>query len=488
MSGPKCDQMELERRRKAELERARQERLRKIREETERLNNEMSKTKTEIDRIDQHLASLVREVEHADEMALVIPKLYELKAEYNAQLTKALRINVPAEPDAISACTGQLASITRSVIESYFYKAQHLEERIMDYSKQLKIQDTVESIFKDLSSHGIEKIEPVENFDFIARANNVAHTNIELTIKERAAQILSEIEGLVNSESILESDMKNLMAAANNIYRTAFETNSSFEAAVIEYNVEKTAVVKNMAIFDDIYQDYYAKYVDYLNLINKNMNVPVSVAPKEKYYFVTIEELQGETEKIDRESRIVSERNYIREQIDEVMAGLGYNLSEEIVFDTDKNDNLDMIRNNNHYICKNESGQSVIHIHISDTKQIMMEIVGIGENTNVPDKNCANGMIIPSQNLSAVEREKLLSEQGGFCEIHPKIVDELEKRGVMLNAKFRKPPDLKYCTKIIPSIIKENVAAAQSELINKNAGERRRFKGQRLKLREMKIR
>jgi len=477
VSGPKIDHVELERRRQAELERARQEKLRKIREETDRLNTEISRTKTQIDQIDRHLLSLIRNVEYSDEMALTVPRLKELKNAYKARLAKALEINVPPEPDAISACTRKLADITKSVTESFFNEAKPFEERIKNFNNQMEIQNTVASTFRGFSAER-EKIRDIEDFDFTVRVDNVTHSNIEVTVKERASQILSQIEEMVNSESIQESDMKNLLAIANNVYKTAFETNVSFEAAAIEYNVIKPEIVKNIAIFDDVYQDYYAEYVVYLDSINKNRVNPIGIMPKEKYNFASIEELQEETALLAQASKTALERNYIREQIDEVMGELGYNLSEEVV--------LDMNQLGSHYICGKKSGQSAIHVHISDQKQIMMEIVGIGESAAVSTNSSVNGTITASSDLSDSERDNLLSEQGGFCEIHPKIVDELRKRDLILNVKSRKLPDLKYCKKITPVTAGKGTVVSQSELINEHAAERRRSKGMKAKLREMK--
>jgi hypothetical protein len=477
VSGPKIDYVELERRRKAELERIRQERLRKIREETDRLNTAISKTKAQIDHIDRHLLLLARNVEYADEMALTVSMLKELKTAYKTQLAKALEINVPTEPDGISACTSKLADITKSVMENYFNEVKPLEERIRDYNKQLEIQNTVVSTFKDFSAEK-EEIKNIEDFDFTVRMDNVTHSDIEITVKERASQILVEIEDLVNSESIQEYDMIKLNTIANNIYKTAFETKASFEAAAIEYKVMKPSVVKNIAIFDDVYHDYYAEYVVYVDSINKNKINPISIMPKEKYDFASIEELQEETALLAQESKIAMERNYIREQIDEVMDEFGYNVSDEII--------LDVNQTGSHYICGNKSGQSAIHVHISDKKQVMMEIVGIGESAAVSNNGSVNGIITASSDLSDSERNNLLSEQGGFCEIHPKIVDELRKRDVILNAKSRKLPDLKYCKKITPVTAGKDTVIAQSELINEHAAERRRSKGMKAKLREMK--
>ena len=478
MSGPKIDQVELERQRKAELERLRQEKLRKIREETERLNTEISKTKAQIDRIDKHLLPLVRNVENTDEMALTIPKLKELKASCKAQLTKALEINVPTEPDAILSCTYKLADITKSVVESYFNEAKPLEERISDYIEQLEIQNKVASMVKDFSTEK-EEIKSIEDFDFVVTREIVKYSDtIEIPVKERATQILSEIEELINSESIQEPDMIRLYAVANKIYKTAFEINDSFEAVSIEYQVIKPIIVKNISIFDNVYQDYYAEYVVYLDLTNKNRIKPVSIMPKEKYSFSTIEELQEEVELLAQESKIVSENNYIREQIDHVMQNFGYNVSEEIVFDVNQT--------GNHYICENKSERSAIHVHISDKNQIMMEIVGVTENAFGSSNASVISGIVSSSELDERERSNLLFEQGGFCELHPKIIDELRKRDIVFNEKSRKPPDLKYSKKIIPVTIDNDTIITQSELINEHGTERRRAKGLKAKLREMK--
>jgi len=451
MSGPKIDQAELERRRKAELERQRQERLRKIREETEKLNAEISSTKVQIDHIDKHLYSAIGNIENIKEMASIIAKIHDLKTSSKCKLTNALGINVPTEPDAIFACAQNLAKETNSIMANYFNEVKPLEERILDYNKQLEIQGKMASISKTLSAER-EKMKNIEDFDFTVKLGDVANSDIEQSVKERAKQILSEIEELVNSESIQESDMKDLLAIASNIYKTAFETNNSFEAAAIEYQVAKPQIIKNIDIFDDIYQDYYAEYVTYLELLNSHKTAPVKIVPKRKYRFDSIDELQREIVSLAESSKTMSEKKYIREQIDSVMQSFGYNVSSEIIFNAN--------HKGNHYICENKSKPSAIHVFLSE-KQIMMEIVGVGKSTN-----SANATMIQSSDLETNEKEMLLDEQVSFCKLHPKIVEELKKRGVVLNEKKRNAPSLEHCSKIIRSSTDDNAIANESALIN----------------------
>jgi hypothetical protein len=483
LSGPKIDQAELERRRRAELERRRQERLRRIREETDKLNIEISGAKAQIGQIDKHLSSLTRNLEKSEEMASTISKLSELKTSYKTQLIKALGINVPTEPDAILSCTQKLANVTRGVMDSYYNEVKPFEERLSNYIKQLEDQHLVTERSKVFSAE-IEEVIKAEDFDFTVKLEQVSCSDIEPAVKERSEQILSEIEEWVNSESIQESDMKALLAIANNIYKTAFDTKAFFEAAAIEYQVAIHGIVRNMAIFDDIYQDYYAEYIAYLELINSSRTTPIKIVPKRKYRFGSIEELQSEIELLAEKSKAASENKYIREQIDDVMRLFGYDVCEEII--------LDANQNGSHYTCENTSGQSAIHVHISEKKQIMMEIVGIGHSTGITNTNSVSSIMIPSSDLEDPERDSLLEEQGSFCTLHPKIVEELGKRGVILNEKTRKAPDIKYSKKIVHLSTSGNMIMNESSLINDeyeyndNASKRNRIKKKEGQLRALK--
>jgi hypothetical protein len=456
---------EMKRKHQEELERLRQERLRKIREETDKLNAEISSTKVQINRIDKHFMLEIRNLENVNEMASIIQEISRLKNSYIYKLTKALDINVPTEPDAISICGPKLANITKNAVANYFNEVKWLEERILDYNKQLEIQNKFALASKMFSAER-EKMNDVEDFDFTIKLDNVAHSNIVQNVKEKAEQMLSEIDELVNSESIQESDMKSLLAIANNIYKTAFETNNSFEAAAIEYQIVKPQIVRNISIFDDLYQDYYAEYIAFMDLLNKNKNTPMHIAPLEKYDFDSIGDLQCEIDLLSQKAKNISEKNYIREQIDDVMRLFNYDMSEEIIFDASQT--------GNHYICENKSGQSAVHIYMSDKKQIMMEIVDIGSGNN-------SSSSIITTDLDNREKEALLLKQGSFCELHPKIVAELGKRGVILNRKSRKPPDLNSCKKIIP--------ATSSKSFNDSGAAQKHSSGQKAtKCREMKLR
>jgi len=471
MSGPKIDHAELERQRKAELERQRQEKLRKIREETLILNQQISKTEKQIDTITGHLNLELRKAGNADELLTVTGGLKALKEKYIKRLENALCLNVPSEPEAINECSKKLANLTDSVITGYFNESKKFEDPIKEYIKHLEIQKKLVSI--DFSGEA-EKIKSIEDFDFTMKLEAINSSDkIEINVKERASAILKEIETLLNSESIQASDFKFLSAITNSIYKTAFETGNGFKAAEIEYNTIKPDIIKNIEIFDELYQDYYAEYIVYSELLNKNKTTLSIVLPKEKHKFDSLEQLQHEKETLARQSRILTEKNFIREQIDEVMKEFGYNVSKEIIF----GGNL----KGSHYLCNDKSGSSAIHIHLSDEKQIMMEIVAVeSSNTEILNNDLNNGQMLTAADLNDNENNNLLSQMGNFCALHPKIVDELNKRGVVFNMKSRKEPDIKYCKKIFITDTADKAASFQNSLINKDTQYQRRLKGKKL--------
>jgi len=478
LSGPKVDHVELERRRKAELERIRLERLANIRRETEKLNIEISKTKAQIDYIDKHLSNILRDIKNAEEMEITIKKLNDLKSLYKNKLVKILEINIPAEPDAISACTYSLKNAAENIMSGYSNEVNPLEERLRNFNSKLELINTVAANSKDFTGE-VNKWDNIEDFNFSENINNVTHSSLKINIKEKAMQILSEIEEYVNNESIQEKDMIDLLAIANNIYKTAFETENSFEAAAIEYNVIKPKIITNMAIFDDLYQDYFSECVAYLDLINKNRTEPVNIIPEHKYQFFSIEELENEISQLVISSKAVTESNYIREKINEVMQSFGYNLSEEIVF----NEN----QLGNHYIAQSSSGKPAIHLHISDERRMMMEIVGVGDNANRKDEGSVNAQILTNSELSDKENEELLSEQGNFCQLHPRIMEELEKHGLVFDKIDRRAPNIKYCKKINRVSNRVETTNDSYKKFNERAGERGKRHGVKEKRQAIKV-
>ena len=471
MSGPKDHDIELERRRQAELERLRQERIRKIREETDRLNKEISKVRTQFDGIDRLFTSLTQNIVNVDEMTNTIAKLKTAKDDCKQKLITAMQVNVPTEPEDISVCANKFIKETQNIISSFHKEIKPLEDRIKDNEKLLEEQSKRDELSKKLMA-GTDKIGEIEDFNFASAINKIACSDINESIEEKAKELLSEIEELINCESIQEADLNTLHTIANNIYQTAFGEEKGFKAAEAQYKVIKPGVVKNIEIFNDLYQDYYAEYIVNEELKNTNLNAIKTIIPREKYDFDSIEELEIETKRLSQESKSMQERNYIRTQIDSVMEEFGYNVSKEIVFGD--------YQKGKHFICRKESDNTGIHVYVSEDKQIMLEVVGvdtINEDSNI-------GVMVASQDLDTTEQDELLAEQGNFCNLHPQIIEELGKRGVKFNIKSKKEPNKKYCKKIV--ITNEYTQDSKTATVQKNIHIKNKATQKKAQLRALK--
>jgi len=467
MSGPKVDHAELERQRQAELERKRQERLRKIREETEKLNRERSKVEQQIESIKKHLKAEINTISDVKEMQSTIQRLEKLKKATQSHLESLLSINTPTEPHQIAEYTKNLKNQSDNIIKDYYSQSQQLQEQILSYISGV---ESLKQLEKIQFSGEVKKVEHIVDFDFSIEIRNIEKSDkVQVDVKERAKSILTEIENLINSDNIIASDLKILTIIANNIYSSAFQTGSGFASSEAEYKTIIPSVIKNQEIFDMLYQDYYAEYLVYIELLNKNRATPLAIIPKEKYQFVSIEQLQKEKEIISQQCILQNEKNYIRTQIDEVMKECGYNITKEIIFDENEKAN--------HFVCYDATQSSAIHIRVSDDKQIMMEVVAVEVDNEVEGVDLNIGTQITGEQVDPTESSFLVSQMGKFCDLHPKIIDELRKRGVVFNIKTRKEPNAKYCKKIF---ITDRAGKARRSLINTNTSYQHRTKAKEL--------
>lgn len=131
-------------------------------------------------------------------------------------------------------------------------------------------------------------------------------------------------------------------------------------------------------------------------------------------------------------------KEYIKRQIDEVMAKYGYDIvRSDMLTET----------NQNGQILYGVDEDTAINVFVSDEKQVTMRVVGVGFDSNI----------------SETENEKLFQQQCAFCSMHPQITAELEMRGVILHTKKHMPPDRKYNKKIQTKSTSDNQTMSRAK-------------------------
>lgn len=134
--------------------------------------------------------------------------------------------------------------------------------------------------------------------------------------------------------------------------------------------------------------------------------------------FDTLRDIEAEILKVRALAEKEMSRQYIRRQIDEVMAKHGYDVIESDML---------MESSNNGQILYGVDKDSAINVFVSGDNQVTMRAVGVGFESSI----------------SPEEDNALYEKQCAFCSMHPQITAELAMRGVILHGKNHMPPDKK---------------------------------------------
>lgn len=437
MSGPKIDHAELERQRKIALERERQERLRQIRLSTGEYRRVQSKCHAFCEQITRDMAGAMHEVAACEEMSYTLQRIYELKETYRKSIEALANVTLPTTPDEIYALAAKLDIESEKMLREYKESAADMLARIQEFHESTRQLENDNSFSNQLVGHNEDSAIFVD-FDFCK--DKVLHCgNVSGRLKDEAEESLDEIRELVNNSAITYCDRKELMEFAKHILDASQCGEGALQGAVKEYTIGRIGIVQRIQEFEEAYQDYLAEYVTYLSEITERSGNHKKMMPKTMSDFSSVDELVQETVRIQQISQSENEQNYIRSQLNEVMAMFGYDLCEDIV--------LDPTQKGHHYLSKSGNDSTAIHIHVSETKQMMMEIVGTGIMDEQREKN-VDAVIHDGMSADDPDTKDILAAQGRFCAMHPQIVVELKKRGVILNEKIHRAPDIKYCKRI----------------------------------------
>ena len=172
------------------------------------------------------------------------------------------------------------------------------------------------------------------------------------------------------------------------------------------------------SLYDDYLKEvYFLNYSDIKSIKN----------------FASKEEIRNEIEILKKKVENISVKNYIKEQLDDVMIKHGYNMIDSEYIERVKTENRLLYKVND---------STGIDVFMSDTqeKMLTLKIVGIGFDEEMSEK----------------ESDKLYEEQCNFCSMFPELVEELRVRGVIFKEVRYNEPDKKHNTKIKVKINSEN--------------------------------
>lgn len=406
MSGPKVDVAELRRQEQMRLEAARENRKRlasKIKKQINQLESYMN-SELEFLKRDEFLKKNYNEIlTFRTKCCKELQELWETVKAGNELLDVD---NIEKKAD------GLLDEYQKKVKEqsSIISKLVHSNEQYQQLQKQ---NEALKQVKKKKIVRLLSKTENVQEKVKEEVANTVSEeevTELADTFGEEVKEFMSETKMTSrhkNSILLIHQDLQDIMESSVDTDRKAMRIKSLYG----EYQKMTSKITREMEELEVYYQEYLKETFD--------LSAPV----------MDISDFSSK-EAIEQAIKIAKEnasahlsKEYIKRQIDEVMAKNGY--------DVVKSDLLSEVEESGR-VLYGVNNDTAIDVFVSDENQVTMRVVGIGFDSDI----------------SAEEDEKLFQQQCAFCSMHPKITAELAMRGVILHTKKHMEPDKRFNKKI----------------------------------------
>ncbi|MCM1211552.1 MAG: hypothetical protein NC318_08105 [Blautia sp.] len=245
----------------------------------------------------------------------------------------------------------------------------------------------------------------------------VADTVTEADVEELSETFIEELGGFMKSGN-MTSRHKNAMLLVHQDLQEILQSEIPAERKekrikrlFDDYQQMTDRIKTEVAEMKALYAEYEKECFD--------LSIPAMALQD----FSSKEEIEDALDAAAERAETQLSKEYIKRQIDEVMAKHGY--------DVVKSDMLTEA-NQSGQILYGVNQDTAINVFVSDENQVTMRVVGIGFDTEI----------------SEAEDEKLFQQQCAFCGMHPQITAELAMRGVILHTKKHMTPDKKYNKKL----------------------------------------
>lgn len=178
-----------------------------------------------------------------------------------------------------------------------------------------------------------------------------------------------------------------------------------------EYETVNAHIHAEMETMRAVYSDYCSECFD-------SDTPPAALSD-----FSSMEELEEALQAVREKSACRVSQEYIRRQIDEVMAKHGYSIVRSDLLEESAAGGQ---------VLYGVDDDTAINVFVSADNQVTMRVIGIGFDSDI----------------SEAEDERLYQQQCAFCSLHPQITAELAMRGVILHTRKHLAPNKKFNKKI----------------------------------------
>lgn len=396
MSGPKVDIARLREQEKRKLIEARQRR------------------KSLIEQMRKHLGYIQNGIKIPSDVPAALSDVYSKLSDiikvYSQRLSELM--NKVCEGNELLDCDSCLAELNKLMQEFESLRSPLVVEL------NALVESSAELAQSDADAQRIASFKKEKIHSGKSQPQTVAETSKEATFEELFESLEEGIREFISTPEITSSKKNSVLSLRRDIQELADskidERRKIIRLGHMQEDFEK---IKELALAElsemsELYEKYLLEYFD-------------SPLPKKKLSdFSSKQELLDAIKIADTLAAEGLSGEYIRRQINEVMAKHGYDiLRSDVLASTEESGQ----------ILYGVDDKTAINVFVSNDNQVTMRVVGIGFD----------------ESISAEEDQELFEQQCAFCSLHPQITAELKMRGVILETRKHLPPDRKYNKKIV---------------------------------------
>ncbi len=254
-----------------------------------------------------------------------------------------------------------------------------------------------------------------------------------------ARNALCDISSLISQDTLDARRVETLTDCAQKIQQDLLAIEQSTEnQSSLDYTLTLiNPIISEMQMHSKVKHRLYLECVAAQEELLDHQ-VQIQPLPKERLYYSEqeLEEQQTELIKLANE---FNHRAYLLYALRCVMANHGYNITESI--------QLEPLECDGHSLFLSDASNIGIHTFVSNTGTVMMEVGAVDNAVSSLEKTPIRRTHVAAPH----EQQRLIAEQYSFCELHPRILEELATYGISATNKSDKTPDADTCIAFVAS-------------------------------------
>lgn len=156
--------------------------------------------------------------------------------------------------------------------------------------------------------------------------------------------------------------------------------------------------------------------------------------------FVSQQALREACEQLDAQANELNESEYIREQMEKVLAKFGYKTLTPVVL-YDGKDIKHYDTNGKDFLSMAEDAQHALHVRIGQNGELMMKVAAASPSAA---RAIESGQPMLSKPTDTHSANVAVQKQRDFCREHPKMIEELEAAGIAVKTVCHNVMDKKF--------------------------------------------